>query len=992
MFKILPVVIFCIVFITQISAQELNLSLIDQNLLEAINSDPNQDFNIYVVLEDKLDFNQFNSRASYSDVHSKSVAVNKALRSKAKSSQAPLLDNLKVMDGVKENSIKSFWIANAIFFTCDLASIIELSNNTMIQWIGIEGVLLLTEEESSSPSTPMPSTIQTGLKAINAPALWELGYTGYGQIALVADTGIDPNHASYSDRYRGYTTNNSEAWFMGDYYNSETPFNCGDHGTHVLGTVLGLDKITQDTIGVAFNAQWMGSPNLCGGGTGSNLATFEWGADPDDNPNTTEDMADVINNSWWDPGVSNSECNSLYIDVLEALEMMGVAVVFSAGNAGPEVQTITPPHNINFDIVNSFTVAAVSGSDPELSVADFSSRGPSDCGGEGSILIKPEVAAPGVFVRSAVFENAYGNKSGTSMAAPHVSGAILLLKEAFPYLSGRDLKLALYYSCTDLGEEGEDNTYGMGIINVKAAYDYLVDLGNEPLPPLNSNDIVLLDISTNKFECDNQITPEIVFFNNSDRIIESVKIQFIVDDNIQDATVFDWVGMLSPYESETIIIPGFEAESGLHTLTANILEANGEADARTLNNKIKKNVQVSSREQVTAFTNSESSACENANTLLGSDYNGSGVIHWFDSAVKGTLLGEGNQISLEASEDPYFVYADINRKSNIGEVASNSDLESVSNSLFRGLTINAFHPFVIESFKIYSEESGFFLIELVAGNDDVITSELLRSDGSGWQTIEERIVVQEARNLRLVLADGQPKLGRYFQNTSYPYVIEDIMEISSSVVDGNEVFNQYHYFFDLEISHYDVCGRTPIEVTAVPTDSIPLADFTIGNENTSFDISEALILNDASTNVQERLWDFGDGNTSTEVSPSHTYEEAGVYFVSLTVFNEDNCYDSKVVEVEVISSSLSSLKDVTIDAFDLWIYPNPAKDLLYVRTDKDFQTNLIRIYDNTGLLVLEKTSFDGEDIDLNIKMFPPGLYYLKAAVGDNFVTKKFVKY
>lgn len=56
----------------------------------------------------------------------------------------------------------------------------------------------------------------------------------------------------------------------------------------------------------------------------------------------------------------------------------------------------------------------------------------------------------------------------------HVSGAILLLKEAYPYLSGKELKLALYHSARDLGVPGEDNKFGMGIINVYDAYLYLL--------------------------------------------------------------------------------------------------------------------------------------------------------------------------------------------------------------------------------------------------------------------------------------------------------------------------------------------------------------------------------------------------------------------------------------------------------------------------------------------------------------------------------------
>ena len=47
------------------------------------------------------------------------------------------------------------------------------------------------------------------------------------------------------------------------------------------------------------------------------------------------------------------------------------------------------------------------------------------------------------------------------MAAPHISGAILLLREAFPNTTGTEVKMALYMSATDLGDEGEDNTFGM---------------------------------------------------------------------------------------------------------------------------------------------------------------------------------------------------------------------------------------------------------------------------------------------------------------------------------------------------------------------------------------------------------------------------------------------------------------------------------------------------------------------------------------------------
>ena len=55
---------------------------------------------------------------------------------------------------------------------------------------------------------------------------------------------------------------------------------------------------------------------------------------------------------------------------------------------------------------------------------------------------------------------------GTSMASPHAAGALLLLKEAFPTLTGEQFKLALYNTASDLGDPGEDNKFGMGMIDV----------------------------------------------------------------------------------------------------------------------------------------------------------------------------------------------------------------------------------------------------------------------------------------------------------------------------------------------------------------------------------------------------------------------------------------------------------------------------------------------------------------------------------------------
>ncbi|MCB0640492.1 MAG: S8 family serine peptidase, partial [Phaeodactylibacter sp.] len=414
------------------------------------------------------------------------------LKAKAAATQAPILAMLEEAGtAVEPGSVRSFWITNILFAKVQKSVLVELSNRPDVQLLDWNAPLDLVESVDEGPAPPVePNGTEPGLEAINAPALWAMGYTGYGTVNFVNDTGVDPNHPALKPQYRGLYRGDDESWFQFQGVNNG-PYDCVDHGTHVAGIMQGLNRATHDTTGVAFNSQWIGGAILCGIGTSDNIAAFQWALDPDNDENTVDDMPDVLNNSWRDSSLDD-DCTSVYVNVLNALEAAGIAVVFSAGNAGPGVQTITPPHNINTDLVNVFCVGSLDANSASLSIANSSSRGPSNCGGDSSLLIKPEVSAPGVSVRSCLPGGSYGNKSGTSMAAPHAAGAILLLKEAFPDLLGYEIKEALYFTCTDLGIPGEDNTFGMGIINVEAAFNYLVDAGHLPVDPQVENDVQLV--------------------------------------------------------------------------------------------------------------------------------------------------------------------------------------------------------------------------------------------------------------------------------------------------------------------------------------------------------------------------------------------------------------------------------------------------------------------------------------------------------------------
>ena len=153
--------------------------------------------------------------------------------------------------------------------------------------------------------------------------------------------------------------------------------------------------------------------------------------------------------------------------------------------------------------------------------------------------------------------NSYESKSGTSMAAPHVSGAVLLLKEAFPNLSGAELLTALYFTAIDMGTPGEDNTFGMGLIDCLAAFEYL-SITYIPTNPFETiYDVEVLDILEPQSEtfCADTVNPSFVIINNGDSTLYTMNI--LVNHNGEELTSYTWEGTLLSGESTTETIEGF---------------------------------------------------------------------------------------------------------------------------------------------------------------------------------------------------------------------------------------------------------------------------------------------------------------------------------------------------------------------------------------------------------------------------------------------------
>jgi len=215
---------------------------------------------------------------------------------------------------------------------------------------------------------------------------------------------------------------------------------------------------------------------------------FQWLLDPDNNT-STDDAPDIVSNAWNLQSSLNS-CDSEFQQDISILKQSDIAVLFSAGNSGPNASTSLSPAN-NDGVISTGAV------DETLTVGYFSGRGPSACSGG----IYPQVAAPGMNVKTTdltfggVIANSYAFKSGTSFAVPHLAGAMALLKSSDAALTVTEIETAIQQSTVDAGITGDDNDYGWGLLNVAAAHALLG--AGEPQPVDKDGDGMTSDTDCN---------------------------------------------------------------------------------------------------------------------------------------------------------------------------------------------------------------------------------------------------------------------------------------------------------------------------------------------------------------------------------------------------------------------------------------------------------------------------------------------------------------
>jgi subtilisin family serine protease len=414
---------------------------------------------VVVVLKAQADLSRVAS--GYRSRSARLSAVEGALRATAAVSQRGVLGLLRARQAQHlVGTITPLWIANEIGVRAAPSVIRELAARPDVGAVRPDVTISAPAPSLVvGPQTTTAGAPESNVALVNAPALWDLGYRGQGAVVANMDTGVDVTHPDLAGRWRG----GSNSWYDPNGEHPTTPVDRNGHGTQTMGVMVGGDA-GGTSVGVAPDARWIAVKIFNDRGTASSTAIhqgFQWLLDPDHNP-ATPDAPNVVNDSWT---LSTSGCALDFQPDLRNLRAAGILPMFSAGNFGPYPGTVLSPANLP-------EAFAVGGTDDSDVLDPYSSRGPSACAG----AVAPKLTAPDTGIRTTDLYGSYIDDTGTSVAAPHVAGALALLLSAFPGLSADRQETALQTGAVDLGPAGPDNDYGYGRLDVLAAYQWLASV------------------------------------------------------------------------------------------------------------------------------------------------------------------------------------------------------------------------------------------------------------------------------------------------------------------------------------------------------------------------------------------------------------------------------------------------------------------------------------------------------------------------------------
>lgn len=478
--------------------QGQELVKIEKELLQEMNTRNSESdkIRVNIILEEQYDPVLLrNKSALFQGREAKRRFVVDELKRFSRESQQELLNSIGSYTRSDDiTDIRPFWIANIINCEASVEVLRQLAAHPGIRLIGFdreENVLFGKEESAGSGSRSRGMTYN--ITNVEADKVWAMGYTGEGVLVAVLDSGVNYRHDDIKDNmwehpdypYHGY-----------DFVNEDNnPLDDRNHGTHCAGTIAGTGKAGTQT-GIAPGATIMAIKILSSGGSAT-CAKICLGIEF-----AVEHGAHVLSLSLGFAGGGTESQRIQFREVMTNALEAGVIAAVAAGNEGegygqskyPVPNNVRTPGNcpppwLNEDqteIGGTTAVLCVGATDAQNERIAISSIGPvtwqnisgyTDYMYNPSMgLIRPDICAPGNAITSISHTNnsGYLEMTGTSMATPCVAGIIALMLSRNPELTPAEV-CELLEVTADNKPAVKNNFSGSGKANARKAVEAISD-------------------------------------------------------------------------------------------------------------------------------------------------------------------------------------------------------------------------------------------------------------------------------------------------------------------------------------------------------------------------------------------------------------------------------------------------------------------------------------------------------------------------------------
>ncbi len=963
-------------------------NVIEPELQSILDQRSNEKISINIIFKSQLDRNELAERSSqYLDKETKRQAVIKELKNFSEESQQEVLSIIRSAESRNEvSNIVCHWLSNSITCTTTKDVIEQLAKRDDILLIGhnCDRNVLLSEVSSIANDG---KDITESVVQVNAPNVWEKGYTGKGVLVAILDTGVNYENPNLADHlWDGGSQYPNHGY--NSYDNNKITMDNRGHGTHCAGIICG-DGTTGKHTGVAPNVTLMCIKTLNDtGNTNANAicSGMEF---------AVEHGAEVLSMSLGIANSSLSERTMIRETCVNTLNA-GVIAAVAAGNDGgsgshPVPNNVRVPSSCPAPWIHpdqqdnaggTSCVVSVGNVNKNDKIATTSSRGPVTWQetsfadypyGPEIGLIRPDVCAPGVDIISLNYSdnNSYAKSTGTSQATPCVTGIISLMLEKNPELTPAEISEILETTAVKLSDKKNNDT-GSGRVDALAAVN-AIDMGK-----IIFKDFTFTDENNNgKINTNEEIKLNIEFENTSDKSYNNITAKLLCTNDLVEITNNDI--KIDNIEANQI----FSIENGFAFVIDKKVEDQTALyfDAEFYDGE--------ERISSTRFSlTTTDKTLRFSSIFVTNDDNGNGLLEAGESADLGVVLNNsGSEIAININgtlkSDSEFVTINSDN-ADFNSIAPKASAIAYYKITLANNATDGDIPFELETKDKYNDVNTFN-INYTSSCD--VTYILQDDFGDGWNGAKIFAHYNDgSESDTYTLSNGAYDTFSKTINTGVEVSLEwkkasadAECKYSICYENGTEIFSGKGRQDGVFFSWVNNCSTQEMSIKTgeavknfniiVKNNSVTLQWEQPDTEGvTHYEIYRETVLLDTTTNLS-----YDDANLS---SGSYTYNVRPVY---------EDCYGATATQEVTFYEGVEemSVQNVTI-------YPNPVNDRLFIETEVEIEE--VVVYDIYGRQQDNKTTRQQGNIAIEVSNLSKGVYFvdIKTSVGN--VVKKIVKY